>query len=66
MALIFGLSQGQVSHWIYRLTPVVLAAKRGRLAPPLRQQTKLEQLFREIPEMLVLVKEQSVRDRLGA
>ncbi len=53
MGLLFGITQGQVSDWVKRLTDVV-----GQLLPlqrPLRQARQLSQLIAEQPELQDLI-----------
>lgn len=55
MALLFGLSQGQVSHWVGALTPLVNAALGRELLLPARRPADLAKLLEEVPELGVLL-----------
>lgn len=55
MAVLFGVSQGQVSHWVGVLTPLVNAALGRELLLPARRPADLEQLLAEMPELRLLV-----------
>ena len=54
-ALLFGLSQGQVSHWVGELTPLVNAALGRELLLPARKPADLEKLLAEVPDVLLLL-----------
>ena len=51
MAVLFGLSQGQVSHWVGVLTPLVNAALERELLLPARRPADLEKLLANVPEL---------------
>lgn len=51
MGVLFGLSQGQVSHWVGALTPLVNAALGRELLLPARKPTDLARLLAEVPEL---------------
>ena len=55
MALLFGLSQGQVSHWVGELTPLVNAALGREWLLPARQPADMEKLLAEVPDVLLLL-----------
>ena len=55
MAVLFGVSQGQVSHWVGVLTPLVSAALGRELLLPARRPADLEALLAEVPELRLLV-----------
>ena len=55
MALLFGLSQGQVSHWVGELTPLVNAALGRELLLPAGKPAGLEKLLAEVPDVLLLI-----------
>ena len=55
MALLFGLSQGQVSHWVGELTPLVNAALGRELLLPARKPADLAKLLAEVPDVLLLI-----------
>lgn len=55
MALLFGLSQGQVSHWVGELTPLVNTALGRELLLPARKPVDLEKLLSEVPDVLLLI-----------
>ena len=55
MAVLFGVSQGQVSHWVGVLTPVVNEALGRELLLPARRPAGLETLLKEVPELRLLV-----------
>ena len=55
MALLFGLSQGQVSHWVGELTPLVNAALGRELLLPARKPADLDKLLEEVPELRLLI-----------
>ena len=55
MAMLFGLSQGQVSHWVDVLTPLVNVALGQELLLPARRPADLETLLREVPALRLLV-----------
>ena len=55
MAVLFGLSQGQVSHWVGVLTPLVNEALGSELLLPARRPVDLETLLKEVPELRLLV-----------
>ena len=55
MALLFGLSQGQVSHWIGELTPLVNTALGRELLLPARKPADMEKLLSEVPDVLLFI-----------
>ena len=55
MAVLFGVSQGQVSHWVGVLTPLVNEALGRELLLPARRPADLETLLAENPELRLLV-----------
>ena len=55
MAVLFGLSQGQVSHWVGVLTPLVNEALGRELLLPARRPADLEALLKEVPALRLLV-----------
>ena len=55
MAVFFGLSQGQVSHWVGVLTPLVNAALGRELLLPARAPADLDRLLEENPELILLI-----------
>ena len=55
MAVLFGLSQGQVSHWVGELTPLVNAALGRELLLPARKPADLAKLLAEVPDVLLLI-----------
>ena len=55
MGTFFGLSQGQVSHWVGVLTPMVNAALGRELLLPARRPAELDELLEENPELLLLI-----------
>ena len=55
MAVLFGVSQGQVSHWVGVLTLLVNAALVRELLLPARRPADLETLLAEVPELRLLV-----------
>ena len=55
MAVVFGLSQGQVSHWVGVLTPRVNAALGRELLLPARAPADLDRLLEENPELILLI-----------
>ena len=61
MAVLFGLSQGQVSHWVGVLTPLVNAALSRELLLPARRPADLERLLAEVPELRLLMLDGSER-----
>ena len=61
MAVLFGLSQGQVSHWVGVLTPLVNAALGRELLLPARRPADLEKLLAEVPELRLLILDGSER-----
>jgi hypothetical protein len=61
MGVLFGLSQGQVSHWVGVLTPLVNAALGRALLLPARRSVDLEKLLAEVPELRLLIMDGSER-----
>ena len=61
MAVLFGLSQGQVSHWVGVLTPLVNAALGRELLLPARRPADLEKLLAEVPDLRLLILDGSER-----
>lgn len=55
MGTFFDLSQGQVSHWVGVLTPLVNAALGRELLLPARRPAELDQLLEENPELVLLI-----------
>ena len=55
MAVLFGVSQGQVSHWVGVLTPLVNEALGRELLLPARRPADLEALLAAVPELRLLV-----------
>ena len=55
MAVLFGVSQGQVSHWVGVLTPLVNEALGRELLLPARRPADLEALLEAVPELRLLV-----------
>lgn len=55
MAMLFGLSQGQVSHWVGVLTPLVHEARGRELLLPARRPANLDTPLREVPALRLLV-----------
>lgn len=55
MGTFFGLSQGQVSHWVGVLTPLVNAALGRELLLPARRPAEWDKLLEENPELILLV-----------
>ena len=55
MAVLFGLSQGQVSHWVGVLTPLVSESLGRELLLPARRPADLQTLLKEVPELRLLV-----------
>lgn len=55
MAVLFGVSQGQVSHWVGVLTPLVNEASGHELLLPARRPADLEALLQAVPELRLLV-----------
>lgn len=55
MAVLFGCSQGQVSHWVGVLTPLVNGALGRELLLPARRPADLETLLEAVPELRLLV-----------
>ena len=55
MALLFGLSQGQVSHWVGELTPLVNTALGRELLLPARKPADMGKLLSEVPDVLLLI-----------
>ena len=55
MSMLFGVSQGQVSHWVGVLTPLVNEALGSELLLPARRPADLEALLVEVPELRLLV-----------
>ena len=53
--MLFGLSQGQVSHWVGVLTPLVNEALGRELLLPARRPADLERLLKEVPALRLLV-----------
>ena len=61
IAVLFGLSQGQVSHWVGVLTPLVNAALGRELLLPARRPADLERLLADVPELRLLILDGSER-----
>ena len=61
MGVLFGLSQGQVSHWVGVLTPLVNAALGRELLLPARRPVDLEKLLQDVPELRLLMLDGSER-----
>ena len=61
MAVLFGLSQGQVSHWVGVLTPLVNEALGRELLLPARRPADLERLLAEVPALRLLMLDGSER-----
>ena len=61
MAVLFGLSQGQVSHWVGVLTPLVNEALGRELLLPARRPADLESLLKDVPELRLLILDGSER-----
>ena len=61
MAVLFGLSQGQVSHWVSVLTPLVNAALGRELLLPARRPADLEKLLADAPDLRLLILDGSER-----
>ena len=61
MAVLFGLSQGQVSHWVGVLTPLVNEALGRELLLPARRFADLEKLLAEVPDLRLLILDGSER-----
>ena len=61
MGVLFGLSQGQVSHWVGVLTPLVNAALGRELLLPARRPADLEKLLAEVPDLRLLILDGSER-----
>ena len=55
MGVLFGLSQGQVSHWVGVLTPLVNAALGRALLLPARRPRDLVTLLEQCPELRLLL-----------
>ena len=55
MAVLFGVSQGQVSHWVGVLTPLGNEALGRELLLPARRPADLEALLAEVPALRLLV-----------
>ena len=55
MSVLFGMSQGQVSHWVSVLTPLVNEALGSELLLPARRPADLETLLKEVPALRLLV-----------
>lgn len=55
MGVLFGLSQGQVSHWVGVLTPLVNEALGRELLLPARRAADLEKLLADVPELRLLM-----------
>ena len=65
LGLIFGLSQGQVSHWLSRLIPVAVASLGRELIPADQRRTKFKHLLTEVPEILEIIRERSSQEMAG-
>lgn len=61
MSVLFGLSQGQVSHWVGVLTPLVNAALGRALLLPARRPADLEKLLADVPDLRLLILDGSER-----
>ena len=61
MSVLFGVSQGQVSHWVGVLTPLVNAALGRELLLPARRPADLEKLLADVPELRLLILDGSER-----
>ena len=61
IGVLFGLSQGQVSHWVGVLTPLVNAALGRELLLPARRPADLEKLLSEVPDLRLLILDGSER-----
>ena len=57
----FGLSQGQVSHWVGVLTSLVNAALGRELLLPARRPADLEKLLADVPDLRLLILDGSER-----
>ena len=53
--MLFGVSQGQVSHWVGVLTPLVNAALGRELLLPARQPADMTKLLAQVPDVLLLI-----------
>src|SRR3954447_21912057 len=50
VGFLFGISQGQASHWVHRLTPVVKEALGDRKELPGRTPEDIKEMMQECPE----------------
>ena len=55
LGFFFGISQGQASHWIHRLTPIINAALGYEMKLPARKPADVQMLLKECPSLEFII-----------